>query len=97
MHKLESVQENETHKILWNFEIQTDHLISVRKSGLIFTKKKKKKEFVILLILRFQRPQIESKRKWKDKHLDLARELKTTMEREGDSDINCSWHIWNGL
>ena len=25
MHKLESVQENATHKILCNFEIQTDH------------------------------------------------------------------------
>ena len=27
---LESVLENETHKILWNFEIQTDYLISAR-------------------------------------------------------------------
>ena len=29
-----SVPENETHKILWNFEIQTEHLISVRLSDL---------------------------------------------------------------
>ena len=28
--KLESVQENETYEILWNFEIQMDHLISTR-------------------------------------------------------------------
>ena len=27
MHKPESVQENEMLKILWDFEIQTDHLI----------------------------------------------------------------------
>ena len=28
MHKPESVLENETHKILWDFQIQTDHPIS---------------------------------------------------------------------
>ena len=27
IHNIESVLENETHKILWNFEIQMDHLI----------------------------------------------------------------------
>ena len=30
MHKPKSVLENETHKILWGFEIKTDHLISTR-------------------------------------------------------------------
>ena len=30
MHKPESILENEMHKILWDFEIQTDHLISAR-------------------------------------------------------------------
>ena len=30
VHNPESVLENETHKILWEFDIQTDHLISVR-------------------------------------------------------------------
>ena len=27
MHNTESVQENEMHKVLWDFEIQKDHLI----------------------------------------------------------------------
>ena len=27
MHKPESVQEKETHKILWDFEKQTDHVV----------------------------------------------------------------------
>ena len=27
MHNPESLLDNETHKLLWNFEIQTDHLI----------------------------------------------------------------------
>ena len=26
-----------------------------------------------------------------DKYLDLDKELKITVEREGDSDMNCSW------
>ena len=35
MHKPEFIQENETHKILWDLKIQTDHLIPARqiKSG----------------------------------------------------------------
>ena len=41
MHKAESVVENETHKIFWNFEIQTDPLIRVRKPDLRLIKKKK--------------------------------------------------------
>ena len=45
MHNLEFVQEKETHKILWDFEIQTDHLISAwRPDRVIVNKKKKKKE-----------------------------------------------------
>ena len=32
MHNLESALENETYKILWDFEIRTDHLISTRPS-----------------------------------------------------------------
>ena len=40
MHNLESVQENEMHKIL--FEIQTDHLISARRPDLVIVNKEKK-------------------------------------------------------
>ena len=32
MHKSKSVKENETHTILWDFQIQTDHLISYQKT-----------------------------------------------------------------
>ena len=31
MHKTEPVFKTETHKLLWDFEIQTDHLISARR------------------------------------------------------------------
>ena len=30
-----------------------------------------------------------------DKYLKLARELKTTMEHEGDSDTSYNWNAWN--
>ena len=35
MHNPESVLENETHKLVWDFDIQTDHLISARRPDLI--------------------------------------------------------------
>ena len=44
MHNPASVLENETHKLQWDFDTQTDHLISVRRPELIITKKKKKKK-----------------------------------------------------
>ena len=44
MHNPAPVLENDTHKLLWDFDIQTDHLISVRRSDLIIINKKKKKK-----------------------------------------------------
>ena len=35
MHDPASVLENDSHKLLWDFDIQTDHLISARKLDLI--------------------------------------------------------------
>ena len=42
MQNPESVLENETHNILWDFEIQTDHLVSARLPDVVIVKKKKK-------------------------------------------------------
>ena len=42
MHKPESILENETHKILWDLEIQRDHLVPIRRPELVLMKKKKK-------------------------------------------------------
>ena len=41
MHNPDSVPEIETHKILWDFEIQTDHLIPARRPDLVLIKKKR--------------------------------------------------------
>ena len=35
MHKPDSVVKNETHEIIWDFEIQTDPLIPTRRSELV--------------------------------------------------------------
>ena len=37
MHNLKSVLENETHKVLWDFEIQTDHTFTARRPDLVMT------------------------------------------------------------
>ena len=44
LHNPESVLENETHNILWYFDIQTDPLISARRPDIVIVKKKKKKK-----------------------------------------------------
>ena len=46
--------ENERHKILWDIEIQTDHLIPARRLDLMIIKKKEKRashrvEFAVLV------------------------------------------------
>ena len=35
MQKSETVLENETDKIMWDFEVQTDHLIPARKPDIV--------------------------------------------------------------
>ena len=72
----DSVLENETHKILWDFEIQTDHQISARQPDLIIINKKKKNcqiaDFTVPVDYKVQLEESEKK----DKYLDLASELK---------------------
>ena len=41
MHNPAPVVENDTHKLLWDFDIHTDHLISSRRPDLIIIYKKR--------------------------------------------------------
>ena len=41
MHNQDSVLVNETPKLLWDFEIQTDHLISARPPDFVMIKTEK--------------------------------------------------------
>ena len=36
--------QNEMHKLMWDFEVQMDHLISAKRSDLLIVNKKKKRE-----------------------------------------------------
>ena len=79
MHNPVPVLENDTHKPLWDFNIQTDHLISARKPDLIIiTKKKKKKRMCKIVDFAVTAEHIINLKEYekKDKYLDLARELK---------------------
>ena len=51
MHNPAAVLENDTHKLPWDFDIQTDHLISARRPDLIIINNNKKREFAKLLTL----------------------------------------------
>ena len=44
MHNQAPVLENDTHKLLWDFNIQTDNLILARRPDLIIIKKQNKCE-----------------------------------------------------
>ena len=76
MHNPAPVLENDTHKLLWDFDIQSDHLISARTPDLIIINKKRK----ICKIVDFAVPADHSVKlkecEKRDKYLDLARELK---------------------
>ena len=76
MHNPAPVLENDTYKLLWDFNIQTDHLILARIPDLIIINKKMR----ICKIVNFAVPadhRINLKEcEKKDKNLNLTRELK---------------------
>ena len=76
MHNPESVQENGTHKLPWDFDIQPNHLISTRRPDFIIINKNQKREITELWIVPADhRVKLKESEK-KDEYLDLARELK---------------------
>ena len=78
MHNPTPVIENDSHKLLWDLNIQTDHLIPARRPDLIIINKKKKKRICKIADFAFpadHRIKLKESEK-KDKYLDLARELK---------------------
>ena len=75
MHNPAPVLENNMHTLLWDFDIQTDPLISARRPDLIIIDKKKRickiVDFVVPASHRIKLKECEKK----DKYLDLDREL----------------------
>ena len=76
MHNPAPVLENDSHKLLWDFNIQTDHLIPARRPNLIMINKKRRiYKIVDFAVPADHRINLKESEK-KDKYLDLARELK---------------------
>ena len=102
MHKPESVLDDETYKLIWDFKIQTDRLISARRPDTIIInkkKKKRKKRERTCKIVNFAVPTDhwvkfkESEKK--DKYLlGLCLRIEKTEEHESDGDTNCNWCSW---
>ena len=75
IHNPAPLRENDSHKLLWDFNIQTDHLISARRPDIIIINKKKRIcKIVDFAVLADHRINLKENEK-KDKYLDLAREL----------------------
>ena len=90
MHKLESVHKNTTQKILWDFEIKTNHPVLTRRSDVVLIKKKKR-TCKPSGFCSSSKPPIENERKQKDRQLlGSCQRADKAVEHVGDGDIYCS-------
>ena len=73
-HEPESVLENEAYKILWDFSMQTDHVIEARRPDLVVVDKKESSFKIIDFAVPGDR--IEEKEKYEiEKYQDLEKEF----------------------
>ena len=73
MYNPESILKNETHKVLWDFEIQADHLISARQGDLIVVNKTREPAKIVdFAVLADHKVKLKGNEK-RDKYLDIAR------------------------
>ena len=73
------VLENDTHKLLLDFNLQTDHLIPARRPELIIINKKKKICKVVDFAVTADHRINMKEREKKYKYLNLGRELKSSV------------------
>ena len=91
MQKPESVLENETHKILWDFEVQTDHLIPARRPNLVLIDKKRKAcHLVDSAVPADHRVKMKESEKYQQ-ILETCQRTEKTVENEGEPRTNCNW------
>ena len=81
MYNTTPVLENDSHKLLWDFDIHTDHLISARRPNLKIINKKRTCKIVDFAVLADHRIKLKECEK-KDKYFDLARELKKLLNMQ---------------
>ena len=81
IHNSAPVPENYRHKLLWDFDIHTDLLISTRRPDLI----------IISKIVDFAVP-ADHRIKLKE---CKKKGIEKIMEHAGDNNTNCNWCVWN--
>jgi len=75
-HEPQAVCENEEYKILWDFSIQTDHVIEARRPDMIIVEKKGNKCQISDFPVPYDTRVDEKEKEKIQKYQDLARELK---------------------
>ena len=89
------------HNILWDFDMQTDHLIPKKRpdDALIYKEKRTRNlaDFTVPADYKVDHKVKMKENKMVDKYLDLTRKLKKkkAAEHEGDGDTYCSCRTWN--
>ena len=73
MHNPAVVLENETHKLLWDFDKETDPLISARRSDLIVINQKKRTCTIVNIAVPADHRIKLKESERKDKYLNLAK------------------------
>ena len=95
MDKPESVLENETHKIIWYSEIQTDQQIAARWLDLVLISKKKRTGYPVdLTVTTEQRVKINKKKR---QIFEPCQRTKKKSKYEDEGYTNFSWCAWNRL
>ena len=85
MHKVESVLENESHRILWDFEIQKCHTIQTRTRKFVVFNKKNRHQVDLAV------PDDQLKKKLKTRQIPWpCLRIEEVMEYEGNGDTNRS-------
>ena len=74
-HESESVLENEDYKILWDFSIQTDHVIEPRRPDFVVVEKKERSYKIIDFTVPGDSGIEEKEKDEVEKYQDLGREL----------------------
>ena len=74
-HERESVLESEDYKILWDFSIQTDHVIEARRPDLVVVDKKRRTCKIIDFVVPGDSRIEEKEKEKKEMYQDLRREL----------------------
>ena len=76
-HEPDSVMENDKCKILWDFTIQTDHIIQARRPDIVLVNKQERTCQLIDVACPADRKVVEKEEENIEKYRDLAREVAT--------------------